>query len=867
MSPYINFFSNCDYFFYPALKLSNQGRPSGGVLVLVKKSVTSMFDVNAIKHTFKNIVCIKLNMSHLSKNLKDIFIVSTYLPPYASPFYDHFDVDNGFSILNDFFSYLYAKFSNFDIILCGDLNARIKDIQPITECNDFSRYLDNSEHSSDTFFTNIVHANYSRQSRDTVLNFYGKLLYEFCINFDFLIFNGYSKGDERGDFTFISPNGQSVIDYFIVTQALVNNNNCEMSVVCDVTSWHQPIVFSIKIDVCSHDLVDQTCHNTYSKIVWDESKSDEFCSNINNALSENVLQSLVDNIQNNVNLSVNTLSSLFMKSADCMKKHISKSRSLISIKNNWFDKDCFTIKRELKRVLKEFCSNPTNEYRYIYVLKRNEYKSLLKFKKYMFSVNKLNTLQFLSDKNSSMFWTEIKSILCKNKASVNSICTNQWYAYFKNVFQFEVTMPHICNEDVFIYVDSLPDLEQLNADIQEQEVITTINSLKTSKSPGIDNILNEMLLLSKDKIYFLLTKIFSHLFLTHSFVDDWQKTLITPILKSGNSELCSNYRPISLTSLLSKVYTSLLNKRLTNYVEKLNIIPEEQAAFRKDYSTVDHIFTLYTLIMKQFQMNRKLYVAFIDYRKCFDSVRREALFHVLRSYGISGNFLKAIEALYSHVFSAVKCNGKHTDFFECPIGLKQGCILSPLLFNIFITYVSKYLNTHGLHGLQLIPNENILHHLFYADDNCIFSTTPRGLQSKLDLIYNLSEKLGLEVNLDKTKIIVFRKGGFLGKHEKWYYNSKPVEVVNSYNYLGITFTTKLSFVNTLMPLIAKAKKSVNEILHAFKNLSCSNLNLFTKLFDSKVYPTLSYSCELWGTFGIEEVERVHLFALKRFLNV
>ena len=70
-----------------------------------------------------------------------------------------------------------------------------------------------------------------------------------------------------------------------------------------------------------------------------------------------------------------------------------------------------------------------------------------------------------------------------------------------------------------------------------------------------------------------------------------------------------------------------------------------------------------------------------------------------------------------------------------------------------------------------------------------------------------------------------------------------------------------------MPLIAKAKKSVNEILHAFKNLSCSNLNLFTKLFDSKVYPTLSYSCELWGTFGMEEVERVHLFALKRFLNV
>ena len=93
--------------------------------------------------------------------------------------------------------------------------------------------------------------------------------------------------------------------------------------------------------------------------------------------------------------------------------------------------------------------------------------------------------------------------------------------------------------------------------------------------------------------------------------------------------MCSNYRPISLTSLLSKTYTNILNKRLTKFVERNNIIPEEQAGFREKYSTVDHIFTLYSMIHKQFSKDRKLYVAFVDYSKFFDTVNKHALFNVL----------------------------------------------------------------------------------------------------------------------------------------------------------------------------------------------------------------------------------------------
>ena len=127
--------------------------------------------------------------------------------------------------------------------------------------------------------------------------------------------------------------------------------------------------------------------------------------------------------------------------------------------------------------------------------------------------------------------------------------------------------------------------------------------------------------------------------------------------------MCSNYRPISLTSLLSKTYTNILNKRLTKFVETNNILPVEQAGFREKYSTVDHIFTLYSMIHKQFSKDRKLYVAFVDYSKCFDTVNKHALFNVLEKNGIKGSILECIKSIYENVFACIKNCDEFSEFF------------------------------------------------------------------------------------------------------------------------------------------------------------------------------------------------------------
>ena len=376
-----------------------------------------------------------------------------------------------------------------------------------------------------------------------------------------------------------------------------------------------------------------------------------------------------------------------------------------------------------------------------------------------------------------------------------------------------------------------------------------------------------MLKINSDDIIPYLHLLFQHIFRSGLFPLEWTKSIILPIHKKGSTRLCDNFRPISLTSLISKIYTYVLNERLSEFVDSMNILPEEQAGFRKGYSTVDHMFTLYAMTVKQFSKNRKLYAAFVDFKKCFDLVNREALFITLERNGITGNMLNSIKAIYHNVFAAVRCNGELSDFFECTTGLKQGCLMSPKLFCIFATEISRQLNAHGIHGIQFLPGSSVIHHLLFADDTVLISDTITGLQNKLNILYNQCKRLGIEVNLDKTNIVVFRKGGYLSKFEQWTYGENKIKVENSYKYLGIDFSTRMSFINSTAGLVAKAKQCCFQITRSLYDIDCWDLGLFTKLFDSKVQPILSYGCELWGLHENIHIEEVHTSSLKRFLNV
>jgi hypothetical protein len=301
-------------------------------------------------------------------------------------------------------------------------------------------------------------------------------------------------------------------------------------------------------------------------------------------------------------------------------------------------------------------------------------------------------------------------------------------------------------------------------------------------------------MLKAGEVYLIdfLERLFNTIFDSGVYPDEWAKAIIVPIYKKGNPNRPDNYRGISIISAVCKCYTSILNRRLYNWLEVKKKIAENQAGFRTGYSTADQIFNLYAVIQKYLcQSGKKLYVGFVDLKKAFDSVQHHLLIETIENEGINGKFLCAIKAMYSSLTSCVRSGNEFSEFFDCPIGVRQGCVLSPTLFSLFINQMAEHINEFGNHGIQLSPLFELFI-LLFADDVALISDTPGGLQTQFNLLKTCCEKLKLSVNKEKTKVVVFRNGGPLNKYEKWVYDGEKLEVVNSYCYLGYTFTSRLS---------------------------------------------------------------------------
>ena len=205
------------------------------------------------------------------------------------------------------------------------------------------------------------------------------------------------------------------------------------------------------------------------------------------------------------------------------------------------------------------------------------------------------------------------------------------------------------------------------------------------------------------------------------------------------------FRGITLLSALGKLFTSILNDRLYDYMTKKGILKAERGGFKKRHGTVDSIFILKTLIDKfvksKPQKRRRLaFLVFVDFRKAFDRIPRQKLFEKLRKEGIKGRFLEIVMSMYSKDKSGVKINNKMTEDFPCYTGVKQGCMLSPTIFNLYLSDLPEFLNSPSSTDILLDDSERPINCLLYADDLVIFSRSADGLQTLLSKLESYCEK-------------------------------------------------------------------------------------------------------------------------------
>ena len=295
---------------------------------------------------------------------------------------------------------------------------------------------------------------------------------------------------------------------------------------------------------------------------------------------------------------------------------------------------------------------------------------------------------------------------------------------------------------------------------------------------------------------------------------------------------------------------------MLNYLSRQNVIRPEQAGFKKNHSTLDHIFVSKTVIDIYLSNKKRLYACFVNYEKAVDKVDRLQLWIKLISSNISGKIFEVIQNCYAKAKSRVFVNGKLFKTFPCQVGVRQGDSLSHLLFAIYLSDLNKFLSEH-CEGLKLVPalvsefifDEKLLYYLklyilIYGDDTVVLAESEDEMQKSLNTLHEYCKEWKFKTNVTKTKIMLFSRGKKRHLPDLMFGNSK-IEAVFEYNYLGIIFNYSGNFTKAIKSLYDKGLIAMFSLLRKARSLQ-SPIDLLLHLFDKVVTPVILYGCEVWG---------------------
>ncbi len=258
----------------------------------------------------------------------------------------------------------------------------------------------------------------------------------------------------------------------------------------------------------------------------------------------------------------------------------------------------------------------------------------------------------------------------------------------------------------------------------------------------------------------------------------------------------------------------------------------------------------------------KVFAFFIDFSAAFDTVNRLSLIYKLSALGLSTKCLDALAAIYKKTRSKVWTKSGYSDCFDTVTGVRQGCILSPLLFTLYVNDLSDYIDVGGFQF-----NGVWIRMLLYADDIVFVASDHLILQQMIDKLSDYCDLWDLRVNLNKSKVMVFRKKGRLKKSFKFYYRGELIEIVSEYKYLGVKFTSTGKFGSHLDAQLANAKLGLNTVYKNIFYLQSRNVDSYFRVFDSVARSIMCYAAQVWGFQEFEPVEKLLRFFIKKLFRM
>ncbi len=301
------------------------------------------------------------------------------------------------------------------------------------------------------------------------------------------------------------------------------------------------------------------------------------------------------------------------------------------------------------------------------------------------------------------------------------------------------------------------------------------------------------------------------------------------------------------------------------WAEDTDVISDAQNGFRTKRSTIDHIQTMTSIIDTRKGKKKSTFVAFIDLRKAYDSINRNKLWEKLAEVGVNDRMFQAVKSLYSDVKCCVRINGLYSEWFNVSRGLKQSCLLSPILFNIYINDLLTTLNNFNI-GIQI--DDDLIAALAYADDLAIMAETERDLNLLLDVLNLWCQRNELSINMDKSKVVHFRSASIPRTDYIFKIGQAVLETVPYHTYLGLLYMNEHLDYNLMAKTAAKsAGRALGLLISKSKMMGGMPFNSYTCLYDSMVWSTLNYGVSIWGSYDCSAVNAIHHRAIRYFMGL
>ena len=407
---------------------------------------------------------------------------------------------------------------------------------------------------------------------------------------------------------------------------------------------------------------------------------------------------------------------------------------------------------------------------------------------------------------------------------------------FKSVFTDERPL----DDDILKMHQSYTDIDKIT--ITTLGIQKLLEQLQPHKAMGPDQLHPRVMKEVAAHLAPSLQIIFAKSLNSGEVPEDWLKAHVTPIYKKGERYLASNYRPVSLTCIASKVMEHVVAKHILNHLDKHKILTDSQHGFRSKRSTETQLLCFAQDIYRNMRNNQQTDVIVMDFAKAFDKVAHNRLLKKLEVMGITGSVNRWVRSFLTNRQQSVVCEGEMSTWGPVTSGVPQGSVIGPILFLLYINDLPTGLTSNAR---------------LFADDTIIYLAIAnkedgKSLQGDLDRLAAWEEKWQMQFHPQKCNVIrITKKPRPLITN--YHLHGHTLEEVESTKYLGVTIHKSFSWNNHITGICKKANNTLGFLK---RNLQIKKPHIKSDAYKTLVRPQLEYAATLWDPYTTTNKEKI-----------